>query len=323
MTMRILVAGGLGFVGGRIAVHLANAGHQIILGSRNSIYSPPWLRAAEVIQIDWNDDSALDQICKGVDVIIDAAGINARDCAVDPVAALAFNGVATARLVAAACRADVQKFIYLSTAHVYASPLVGTITEETCTRNLHPYATSHLSGEHAVLSADKLRQIQGIVLRLSNAFGAPMHKEVNCWMLLVNDLCRQAVEKQTLMLQTNGLQQRDFIGLASVCRVVEHLAVRLAGSVEAGIFNVGAGASQTVFAITQLIQQRCTEILGFEPTLRHPQGDPEENYPPLLYQVKKLTSLGISMNSHDNTREIDVLLYFCQSIFSSHQKNGT
>ena len=153
LTMRILITGGFGFVGGRLAVHLAQAGHQIVLGSRNASSPPIWLPQAEVVQIVWEDDRTLEHCCDGVDGVIQAAGMNEQDCAAGPVAALDFNGVATARLIEAASRAGVKKFIYLSTAHIYASPLVGTITEETFPRNLHPYATSHLAGEHAVLSA--------------------------------------------------------------------------------------------------------------------------------------------------------------------------
>jgi UDP-glucose 4-epimerase len=158
---KILITGGMGYVGGRLAVHLAQAGHQIVLGSRNASSPPVWLPQAEVLQIAWGDAGALEQSCDGVDVVIHAAGMNAQDCAADPAAALGFNGVATARLVAAACRAGVQRFIYLSTAHVYASPLVGAITEETCPRNMHPYATSHIAGEHAVLYANQHKQIRG------------------------------------------------------------------------------------------------------------------------------------------------------------------
>ena len=191
--MRILITGGFGFVGGRLAEHLAQAGHQIVLGTRNARNPPVWLPQAKVAQIVWDDDCVLKRILDGVNVVIHAAGMNAQECADKPVVALEFNGVATARLIAAAVRVDVQRFIYFSTAHVYASPLVGTINEETYPRNLHPYATSHLAGEHAVLSTNKCGEIQGIVLRLSNAFGSPMHKSVNCWRLLVNDLCRQAV----------------------------------------------------------------------------------------------------------------------------------
>ena len=153
LTMRILIAGGFGFVGGRLAEHFLQAGHQIVLGSRNESNPPDWLPQAEVAQIKWNDDCDLESSCEGVDVIIHAAGMNVQDCAADPATALDFNGVATANLVEAASRAGVKKFIYLSTAHIYASLLVSTITEETLPRNLHPYATSHLAGEHAVLSA--------------------------------------------------------------------------------------------------------------------------------------------------------------------------
>lgn len=319
--MRILITGGGGYVGGRLAVHLAQAGHQIVLGSRKASNPPAWLPQAEAAQIVWDGDGALEHSCNGVDVVIQAAGMNAQDCTTDPVAALAFNGVATARLVAAASRAGVPRFIYLSTAHVYASPLEGTITEETCPRNLHPYATSHLAGEHAVLSASQRGKIQGIVLRLSNAFGAPMHKDVNCWMLLVNDLCKQAAQTRKLVLQSSGVQQRDFIGLTEVCRVTEHLAVGHGESMQTGIFNLGAGVSQSVLEMAQLIQQRCMQVLGFEPVLQRVQGGVDEQHPmlTLTYRADNLAALGVNSNGLDNTAEIDSLLRFCQSTFTQTQ----
>ena len=314
--MRILITGGFGFVGGRLAVHLAQAGHQIVLGSRNASSPPVWLPQAEVVQFVWDDDRSLERCCDGVDVVIQAAGMNAQECSADPVAALAFNGVATERLVTAATQVDVQRFIYLSTAHVYASPLVGTITEETCPRNLHPYATSHLAGEHAVLSASQRGQIHGIVLRLSNAFGTPMHKDVNCWMLLVNDLCKQAVQTRKLVLQTSGLQQRDFIGLTEVCRVAEYFSVGHSESKPTGVFNVGAGMSQSVLEMAQLIQKRCARVLGFEPLLQCVQEGVNEQHPPLTYQSDNLAAFGINSNGLDNTAEIDSLLRFCQTAFT-------
>ena len=314
--MRILITGGFGFVGGRMAVHLVQAGHQIVLGSRNVCNSPFWISQAEVTQVIWDDGCALERSCDSVDVVIHAAGMNAQECVGNPVAALEFNGVATARLVAAASRAGVRRFIYLSTAHVYASPLVGTITEDTCPRNKHPYATSHLAGEYMVLST---RQIQGIVLRLSNAFGAPMHKEANCWMLLVNDLCRQAVQTHKLVLQTSGLQQRDFIGLTNVCRVVEQFVLGHGGSAQQGTYNIGAGVSQSVLEIGRLVQQRCLQVLGFEPVLQRVQRGEENQQPTLTYRTDNLASLGIKFNSLDNSLEIDNLLRFCQAAFTQTQ----
>jgi UDP-glucose 4-epimerase len=314
--MRILITGGFGFVGGRLAFYLAQAGHQVILGTRHSTTSPDWLPQAEVAKIVWTDAVELERSCDGVDVIIQAAGMNAQDCAADPIAGLAFNGLATARLVAAANQARVKKFIFLSTAHVYENPLVGTITEETCPRNLHPYATSHLAGENAVLSAHSHGEMQGITLRLSNAFGSPMHKDVNCWMLLINDLCKQVVQTRKLVLHTSGLQQRDFVSLTDVCQVTEQLVNGHNKLKQANIFNVGAGVSQSVLAMAKLIQKRCAEVLGFTPELQHKQSGEDEQYSALTYRTDNLKTLGISCKSQTNTVEIDKLLQFCQTTFN-------
>ena len=68
---------------------------------------------------------------------------------------LEFNGAATARLVRASLRAGVSKFIYFSTAHVYRSLLVGYFDDNSCPRNAHPYASTHLAGEQAVAYVGK------------------------------------------------------------------------------------------------------------------------------------------------------------------------
>lgn len=316
--MRVLITGGFGFVGGRLGQHLQQVGHQIILGSRKASRPPDWLPQAEVVMTDWKDALGLEQSCHGVDTVIQAAGMNAHDCAADPVAALELNGLATARLVAAASRAGVKRFIYLSTAHVYASPLIGPITEDTCPRNLHPYATSHLAGENAVLSASQRGQIEGIVIRLSNAFGTPVDKNVNCWMLLVNDLCRQAVKNRKMVLHSSGLQQRDFISMVEACRVMGRLvSCDLVSGLHA-IFNLGSGTSKSVLEIARLVQQRCKFVLGFEPDLQRNPLASEEKNEGLEYRVERLQKLGLTMGC-SNHIEIDELLRFCYAAHNTTQ----
>jgi UDP-glucose 4-epimerase len=308
--MRVLISGGFGFVGGRLAQHLHQAGHQVVLGSRTASSPPEWLREAEVVKMDWNDRDALAAVCAGGDVIIHAAGMNAQDSVVNPAEALAFNGVATARLLDAGSKARVKRFIYLSTAHVYGSPLEGTITEETCPRNLHPYATSHLAGESAVLYATQRKQIEGIVLRLSNAFGAPAHAEANCWMLLVNDLCRQAVTLRTMTLRSTGLQRRDFITLQDVSRVVAHMIDLPKSNIGDGLFNVGSGKSSRVIDMVELIQTRCTEVLGYTPGIVRPLPTENEQNSNLDYRIDKLLITGFSLNDNP-VFEIDETLRMC------------
>lgn len=312
--MRILLTGGFGLIGGRLGQHLQRAGHQVVLGSRQERNAPQWLAQAEVARCDWNDGNALTRLCGGVDAVIHAAGMNAQDCAADPVAALEFNGLASARLVAAACEAGVKRFIHLSTAHVYASLLVGEITEDTCPRNLHPYATSHLAGEHAVLNANQRGQIEGIVLRLSNAFGVPVHRDVNCWMLLVNDLCRQAVQTGRLVLNSNGLQQRDFIALEDVARAVGHL-LGLTRE-QCGLFNLGGDTSLSIWEMTQRVAERCEVTLGFSPEIVRPDPGADERAPALQYRCKKIQGTGFYAMGYLE-QEIDNTLILCSRVWGA------
>jgi UDP-glucose 4-epimerase len=308
----------LGFIGGRLAQHLQHNGHQVILGSRKATVAPFWLPLAEVALVEWDDRLGLERICGGVDVVIQAAGMSAQDCAVDPVAALEFNGVGTARLHAAASRVGVRRFIYLSTAHVYASPLVGEISESTCPRNLHPYATSHLAGENVVLSANQCGQIEGIVLRLSNAYGAPAHKDVNCWMLLVNDLCRQALQTNKMVLLSSGSQLRDFISMEQVCSVIEKLSIQEICALPTNILNVGSGVSHSVLEMARLIQHRCKLFSGIEPELSYQEKGLNVKPEFLEFRTTRLGKMGIVVD-HDNNAEIDRLLAFCQASFNPSQ----
>jgi UDP-glucose 4-epimerase len=312
--MRVLITGGFGYIGGRLGQYLHQAGQQIILGSRNPDSLPNWLSNVEVANTDWNDVSSLEQACHGVDIVIQAAGLNAQECAADPVAALAINGLATARLIASATRAGVKRFIYLSTAHIYASPLMGIISEDTCPNNLHPYATSHVAGESAVLGANQRKEIEGLVLRLSNVFGAPAHKDVNCWMLLANDLCKQAVQTRQLVLRSSGLQKRDFIAMADVCRAIEHLSVCARDVFSDNVINIGSGVSQSVIQMAYFIQQRCFVLFGYEPTLEFPSFGGCENTEMFEYNTDRLTELGLGLGMV-NELEIDRLLTFCKTLF--------
>ena len=316
--MRFLITGGGGFIGGRLGQYLIAHGHQVSIGSRSaSVAPPPWLPKSRVCLTQWHSREALAKACAHVDVVIHAAGMNARDCAADPDAALEFNGKATARLLDAAENSGVRRVLYLSTAHVYASPLKGKINESTPPRNPHPYATSHLAGEHAVLSRCASGHMQGVVVRLSNVFGAPAHKDVDCWRLLVNDLCRQAVEHGVMSLHSCGHHRRDFVPMKEVCSALSILASYPDSQINAQVFNVGLGKTKSIKDMALLIQERCQATLGFHPELKVPdevQGT-EEVPIDLEFQTTKLADFGVSI-ANDCIPEIDSLLIFCKTHFS-------
>lgn len=306
----ILVTGGMGFVGGRVAQTLAtNADVTLALGSRTAQENPCWLPKSNVIAMDWNSLQSLTLACEGTDTLVHLAGMNASDCLSDPVAALEVNTVNTARLMEAAKVAGVKRVIYLSTAHVYGPSLIGKIDESTLPKSHHPYATSHLAAEHLVLAAAN-SNIDSIVLRLSNGFGVPAHPAVNAWMLLMNDLCHQAVNLRSITLRSSGLQWRDFITLQDVSNVVTHMIDLPKSNIGNGIFNVGSGKSSRVVEMAELIQARCTEVLGYSPKIIRPQPAEGEKFESLDYRIDKLLSTGFIFGGSP-VLEIDETLLMC------------
>lgn len=312
--MRVLVTGSFGFLGGRVAQHLAAEGDEVVLGSRLAKPSTEWLPGAPVVAMDWDSTPQLELACAGCQAVVHLAGMNAADSAADPAAALDFNALASGRLMDAAIRQGVRRFIYFSTAHVYASPLAGRITEQTPATNSHPYATTHLAGEEAVFGAAAGREADAIVVRLSNAFGAPAHKDADCWSLLVNDLCRQAATTSRLELRTSGSQRRDFIALTDVCRAVKHLLQLPAASSGARTFNVGGDWAPTVWDVAQLVQERCETVLRRKPSLHRIEPRNDERPQSLDYRIDALRDTGFQ-GAGENLGEIDRLLSFCAVSF--------
>ena len=285
---------------------------EIALGSRKEQNPPNWLTSAHIVPMDWYSQNSLIRACEGVDTVVHLAAMNDVECLRDPVAALEVNGVNTARLVEAAKVSGVRRFIYFSTAHVYGPKLVGRIDESTLTNGPHPYATSHRAAEDVVFAANG--HFVSIVLRLSNGFGVPADPTVNAWMLLTNDLCRQAVTLRCMTLRSSGLQRRDFVPLHDVARVVDHMLELPLIMVGSGLFNVGSGQSMRVIDMVQLIQTRCTALFNFTPEIIRPEPLDSEQDCYLDYRVDRLlgTKFIISGNA---SSEIDQILLMCNKNF--------
>jgi len=312
MKKTILITGGFGFLGGRLGQYLSE-NYNVILGSRSDQSKPNWLSIAKTLKIDWDDETSLNDACNLVDIVIHASGLNAQECSSDPEKALLVNGVYTQNLVKAAINQSVKKFIYLSTAHVYSDNLLGVITEDTPTTNSHPYATSHVAGENAVLLAIKQEHVEGAVVRIANAFGRPVSKHVNCWMLLVHDLCKQAVVQGSLTLNSDSSIVRNFVTIEDFCAAIELL---IEGSNTSNIINIGSKKAHTIGEMAIKIQNNCLDILGFQPPITSKQKS-SLNKGLLDFQTNYLDSLGFKfVNNFDS--EIKELIRFCSENFARH-----
>jgi len=318
MKYRVLITGGMGFVGGRVAQTLAmQSDVEVILASRREQASPNWLPDVEVVHINWHLSESLAAACAGVDCILHLAGMNETDCALDPTGALEANGMFTIRLMEAAVVAGVSRFVYMSTAHIYGAPLTGRVDETSLPRPRHPYATSHKAAEDAVLAAHDNGRFTGIVLRLSNSFGAPTHSKVKRWTLLVNDLCRQAVIEQCLTLRSVGLQRRDFVTLHDVGRAINHVIHMPRDHIGNGVFNVGGDWSPRVIDMVEIIQARCLVVLGYRPEVLLGQPSEGEVTLPFEYCINKLKATGFHLQGCVDD-EVDATLAFCQKTFGKN-----
>jgi UDP-glucose 4-epimerase len=310
----VLISGGLGYLGGRIAKYLLDSGFQVRIGSSRSHPDVPSdLLSCEIVICDLSDKRSLENACKNVSSIIHLASLNAQECDHDPEAALLINGLGTLNLLNAAKKMGVTKFVYFSTAHVYGSPLQGIIDENSTPRPIHDYAITHRLAEDYVLQANSNKDITGSILRLTNSVGSPLNSKANCWMLVVNDLCKQTVLNQSMELHSDELVQRDFIPISTVCSTV--VDVLTSDVLDGEIANISSSVVLTLRELTNLIADRSEVVLGFRPNInfkRLPKGKPLE----LLFILNsKLKSSGCIIDT-DLSYEIDQLLLNCNQWFA-------
>ena len=311
--MNVLLTGGTGFLGGRLAEALTRAGCDVTLGTRSPERLPPWTGAYRVLHTAWQEPATLRAACVGVEAIVHLAGTSARHSTADPAAALAANGVGTTRLVDAACQAGVRRLLYMSTAHVYGTALCGVVDEDTCPQPRHPYATSHRAAEDVVRAAQYAGRLEGLVVRLSNSYGAPADSTADCWSLFTNDLCLQAVRSQRLVLDTNGEQRRDFVPLSEVCRALMHLLAVPARVCASEVLNVGGDAARTLREMAACIAARVDAVLGFMPAVIVGERSDGVGNALLEYRSARLHASGFVPDPLAPTAELDRLIRFCQA----------
>jgi UDP-glucose 4-epimerase len=249
------------------------------------------------------------------------AALNEVDSERDPDRAIETNVTGTVRLLRAARQAGVQRFVYLSTAHVYAAPLEGRIDEEIVTRPVHPYAITHRAAEDFVLAV-RDPSFQSVALRLSNAVGAPASATVPRWTLLVNDLCRQVATTGTMTLRSSGLARRDFIAMSDACRAIAHVTRLPISQLSARLMNLGGGRSLRVIDVVTMIADRAEKLLGARPKIVRPEPASGEVSPELDYRIDKLLATGFELRGHLED-EIDDTLRLCVAAFGPSGTGAT
>jgi UDP-glucose 4-epimerase len=307
MSGAVLLVGGFGNLGGRIAAHLSQfQGRQIVLASRKKQAVPLWAKDAETIQLDVTDPTTFTNIPQSVNCIVQLAATNDVDSAQNPELARKVTTEGTSSLLHTAIQCGIERFIYFSTAHVYGVPLQGTFTESSPTRAVHPYAITHINAESAVGAAHARGEIQGIRVRISNGYGRPMTYGSADWRTLTSDLCRQAVVEKRMEMRTDGLQERNFITKTDIARAVQHLIALPTSLISDGLFNLGGSQSQSLLAMATTIQERAQKKYSIEIPLHRPEST-SADIQHLNFDINKLLNTGFSL-TEDRFGEIDDFL---------------
>lgn len=310
---KILITGGTGFMGGRLARKLASE-HEVYISSRKSLDRRVLRLYGDVISVD-HKTLFEPEYFPAVDTVIHLAALNEWDSVKYPSDAIRVNVDETRIILENSIHRGVERFMYFSTAHIYGSPLIGRITEVSLPRPLHPYAITHRAAEDYVVAAAMQNKINGIVLRLSNSFGAPVSADVNRWTLLANDLCRQAVEKGKMILHSNGCQYRDFICLDDVEEIISSILERR-NPLEHIIYNLGSGISVRVIDMARIIESLCITVLKKTVPVELPDQAMETKEPGLEFSIDRLLGEGFRIRNDVNL-ELERLLQFCADHFSS------
>ena len=266
-----VVTGGAGFIGSHMVDLLVSEGYRVhvidnLVGGRLQNLEhrkrDPNLR---IETRDINELPADDPLFQGAKYAFHFAGIGDIVPSIDrPVDYLTTNVLGTIKVLEAARRGGVRKFVYAASSSCYGLAEQVPTTETAAISPEYPYALSKYMGEEAVLHWGRVYKLPVNSIRIFNAYGT-RSRTSGAYGAVFGVFLAQKLAGKPFTVVGDGTQRRDFIYVTDVAR-----AFYLAATTDRvnGIYNVGAGNPQSV--------NRLVELLGGD-VLRLPRrpGEPE------------------------------------------------
>ena len=174
--MRVLVAGGCGYIGSVVAESLLTAGHEVVVydslvtGHRSAVPE-----AAVFVRGDLADAEALDNLFSRYDfdaVMHFAAFIQAGESMEKPGLYFQNNVCNSLRLIEKVAQRGVKRFVFSSTAAVYGEPKDGLISEDDPLAPANTYGETKLMIERMLHWYGEIYGLRYAALRYFNAAGA-------------------------------------------------------------------------------------------------------------------------------------------------------
>lgn len=215
---RILVTGGLGFIGSSLARRLVGLGAQVTLcdsliptygGNLHNVHD---IRdRVEVNICDVRDRFAIEYLLRGQDHLFNLAGQTSHlDSMTDPRTDLDINAAAQLSILEA-CRAVNPgiRIVFASTRQIYGRPDYLPVDEKHPIRPVDVNGINKLAGEWYHLLYNNVYGIRACVLRLTNTYGPGMRVK-DARQTFLGIWIRQLIEGRTIRVFGDGTQLRDF-----------------------------------------------------------------------------------------------------------------
>jgi UDP-glucose 4-epimerase len=252
---RILITGGAGFVGSHLAEVLAD-GNEIILldnflsGFKENVATLLQRPNVKLVEGDVRDKALVENLVKGVDVIFhEAAQINPAKAVTEPDFDFDINAVGTFRMLDAARKADVEKFLFAST-NVYANPLYLPVDENHRMQLLSPYAAAKLCGEAYCMNFFEAYGLNTVRLRYTNIYGEGQRSEKS-ESGVIPIFIKAILQGKSPILFGNEIKTRDFVHVSDV--VAANLLGAECKAANGDVFNVGTGVECSIEQLAQIL----------------------------------------------------------------------
>src|SRR6185312_9627321 len=288
--MRILIAGGAGYVGSALIPKLLERGYEIdvvdLFWFGN--YLPPEVGIVnrDIFDLQVNDLKEYDQV-------VFLAGLSNDPMAeYSPSKNFVFNAAAPAYLCYIARQAKVRRYIYASSCSVYGYTENELFDEDRPVSSHYPYGISKLQGERAVLQLQD-DEFSVIALRKGTVCG---HSPRMRFDLIINTMFKTAMKDRVIMVNNPAIW-RPILSIEDAC--MAYVRAIEANESISGIFNIASG-NHTVGEIADLVESTLMQELGLRPTLEIKHIRDIRNYKVSIERAKNI----LSFHPHHNVRSI-------------------
>ena len=283
-----LVTGGAGFIGSHLVDRLLEKGYRVVVIDDLSTGKLKNLNPrATFYHVDITSPSLQEVFHKeSPDLVFHlAAQISVSESTKDPIKDSNINVTGTLRLLEAARRSGIEKFIYSSTGGaLYGDPETNPCSEETPIVPLSPYGLSKYLAEKYVELYHRLYHLDYTILRYGNVYGPRQDPHGEAGVVAI--FSQLMLEGKQPQIFGAGDQERDFVYVGDVVEA-NILAIQEG---ERDAFNIGTGQGTSVNRIFELLQS----IIGYKWDAEHRPGRPGEVYKISLECSKAFRVLGWS-----------------------------